>query len=156
VGIDLCLTARALGASGITFVGKKDSSISRYLNSINGKWGGKFRVEFVKNYKDALKSALKYTKVYLTQFGAPLHSKKSLLRTYKNIVLIVTPKKERNNLHRIADFNVSVSTQPHCSTAAIAVFLHEFYEGRELAMHFENAKLKVVPKMRGVEIKSLK
>ena len=56
------------------------------------------------------------------------------------------------NLYKVTDFNVSLTTQPHCSTAAISVFLHVFYEGRELAMHFENAKYKVVPEERRVHI----
>lgn len=108
---------------------------------------------FVRTYKEALKSAAKYTKVYLTRFGEPLQAKRYTLKTYRNILLIVTPQNEKSAIHSLADFNISVSSQPHCSAAAIAIFLHEFYDGRELAMHFENAKLKVTPKEHGIEIK---
>lgn len=154
--LDLCLTARALGALEITFVGKKDGRLSRYINVINSKWGGKFKIKFVDSYTDALKAASKYTKVYLTRFGEPLQSKRSILKTYKNILLIVTPGNEMSKMHEISNFNVSVSSQPHCSAAAIAIFLHEFYEGRELAMHFENAKMKVIPAERGIAIRPQK
>lgn len=144
VCLDLCLTSRALGASEITFVGKQDTRLVRHLGRLSTKWGGKFRVNYVKNYREVLKQSAKYKKVYLTRLGEPLQSKNYMLRTYKNIVLVVTPSdgKKENQISRVADFNISVSSQPHCSTAAVAIFLHEYYEGRELAMHFENAKYK--------------
>jgi tRNA (cytidine56-2'-O)-methyltransferase len=50
---------------------------------------------------------------------------------------------------------VSITDQPHSSTSAIAVFLHEFYSGRELAMHFENARYKVVPSEQGVHVEKV-
>lgn len=141
--IDLCLTSRALGASEITFIGKKDPRLIRYVNSINRKWGGTFRVSFAKNLNEILKNSEKAIKVYLTKFGVPLQSKDNMIRTYKNIILITTTK-DIPNIHKITDFNISVTSQPHCDTAAIAIFLHEYYKGRELAMHFENAKYKLV------------
>jgi tRNA (cytidine56-2'-O)-methyltransferase len=144
--LDLCLTARALGASEITFVGDKDTRLIRYINNLNKNWGGKFKVQFAKSYKEALKSDTKYKKVYLTRYGNPLQTKSYMLKTYKNLVLIVTLKDEMEAIQKLADFNISVSSQPHCSSAAVAIFLHEFYNGRELAMHFENAKYKLVLK----------
>jgi tRNA (cytidine56-2'-O)-methyltransferase len=128
------------------------------MENLNKKWGGRFKVQFAKNYKEALKSASKYAKVYLTRYGMPLQDKSYVLKTYKNMILIVTSRDgdEMNPMHKIADFNISVSSQPHCSAAAIAIFLHEFYNGRELAMHFENAQFKLVPHEHDVEIKKLK
>jgi len=153
--LDLCLTARAFGAAEIIFVSKSDAGLLRYMNNLNKKWGGTFKVKFVKNYKDALKSASKYTKVYLTRFGMPLQSKSYVLKTYKNMVLIVSTKDVSRTLHQVADYNISISTQPHCGSAAIAIFLHEFYNGRELAMHFENAKLKLVPSEHSIGVKKI-
>jgi tRNA (cytidine56-2'-O)-methyltransferase len=156
VNLDLCLTARALGASEITFISKKDARLLRHMGTLNKKWGGKFRVQFAKSYQEALKSATKYKKVYLTRYGVPLQTKSYTLKTYKNLVLIVTLKDEVDAIHKIADFNISVSSQPHCSAAAIAIFLHDFYNGRELAMHFENAEYKLVPKSNNLLTESKK
>jgi len=153
--LDLCLTARAFGAAEITFVGKSDSTLLKYMANLNKKWGGSFRVKFAKNYNDVLKSASKYTKVYLTRFGMPLQSKSYILKTYKNMVLIVSTTEINKKLHQVADYNISISTQPHCGAAAIAIFLHEFYNGRELAMHFENAKLKLLPTEHDVAVKKV-
>ena len=69
--------------------------------------------------------------------------------TYKRIVLIVTDKEDVDYINKVADFKISVTSQPHCRAAAIAVFLHEYYKGRELAMHFENAKYKFEKRQRG-------
>lgn len=66
------------------------------------------------------------------------------------MVLIVPLNENIKILQDLVNFNISVSSQPHCGSAAVAIFLHEFYNGRELAMHFENAKYKLVPSERGV------
>lgn len=144
--LDLCLTARALGAKEITFVSKSDSRLVKYMNGLSKKWGGDFTIRFTNAYSDIMKPNTKYKKIYLTRYGAPLQDKSYTLKTYKNLLLIVTTDDELKSIYRAADFNISVSSQPHCSSAAIAIFLHEFYNGRELAMHFENAKYKLVPK----------
>jgi tRNA (cytidine56-2'-O)-methyltransferase len=139
----LCLTARAFGASEITFIGRRDQRLERYINSVNRKWGGKFKLSFAKSYKDVMDQSQKSIKIYLTRYGKPLQDHSSTLRTYKSIVLIITPKEKTENVFRDADFNISVSIQPHTGTSAMAIFLHEYYKGRELAMHFENAQYKI-------------
>ena len=142
--LDLCLTARALGAAEITFVGKSGSRLIKYMNNINKRWGGSFKIHFAKNYNEIIRPDSKYKKIYLTRYGTPLQGKSYMLRTYKNLLLIVTAADLVKPIHGLSDFNISVSSQPHCSAAAVAVFLHEFYSGRELAMHFENARYKLV------------
>ncbi len=148
--LDLCLTSRALGASEITFIGKKSSKLTRYINNLNANWGGKFKVSYAKSYKEVLKASSKYAKICLTRYGIPLQTKIYTLKTYKNIVLVVPLNENIKVLQNLTNFNISVSSQPHCGVAAIAVFLHEFYSGRELSMHFENAKYKLVPTEHGV------
>lgn len=148
--LDLCLTARALGASEITFIGKRDSKILKYMDKINYNWGGRFKVSFVKSLKEVMKNSIKYTKICLTRYGTPLQDKMYTLKTYKNIVLIVPVRQKiADTVKDFTDFNISISSQPHTAAAAIAIFLHEFYSGRELAMHFENAKYRLVPSERG-------
>ncbi len=151
--LDLCLTARAFGASEMMFTRRKDQRIMRYVGRIQKNWGGKFEVSFIRSYKEALKSATKYKKVYLTRYGIPLNKLTYVLNTYKNIMLIVSSKEAPQKvLDDLADFNVSITEQPHCSVASIAIFLHDFYRGREFAMHFENAKYKIAPKEHGVSV----
>jgi tRNA (cytidine56-2'-O)-methyltransferase len=144
--LDLCVTSRALGASEITFIGKKDTQLADYMNKMASKWGGKFKVSFAKSYQEFMKSSDKAIKIYLTRYGTSLTEKSAMISTYKRIVLIVTDKEDVDYINKVADFKISITSQPHCSAAAIAVFLHEYYKGRELAMHFENAKYKISEK----------
>ncbi|MCL5099508.1 MAG: hypothetical protein M1158_00045 [Candidatus Marsarchaeota archaeon] len=149
--MDLGLAARAFGASSIIFTTPKNQRVVRYFNNISSKWGGNFSVEFTNDWKRVIESKKNYKSVYLTRFGVPIKGVESMLRTYKNLIVVISTTDNRGVLKR-ADFNVSISTQPHTSISALSVFLHEFYSGRELAIHFENAKYKVVPAARGMRI----
>jgi len=141
--LDLCVTSRALGASEITFIGKKDARLVNYINRMNSKWGGKFKVSFAKSCEEFLKTSDKAIKIYLTRYGTSFQEKSAMISTYKRIVLIVTDKEDVDYINKISDFKISITSQPHCRAASIAVFLHEYYKGRELAMHFENAAYKI-------------
>jgi tRNA (cytidine56-2'-O)-methyltransferase len=153
--LDLCLAARAFGAHEVTFTTTKNSKLANQFKAVNRNWGGDFSVSFVKDWKAFLKSKKNYKMIYLTRYGIPIDKVKYALKTYKNIMLLVTLTENVKNAYKMSDFNVSITTQPHCSTAAIAVFLHTFYEGRELAMHFENAKYKVVPEQERIHVEKV-
>ncbi len=146
------MAARAFGAHNVTFASIRNPKMMNQFKVLNKKWGGDFNVSFVDNWQDFLKSKKNYKTIYLTRYGTPINKIKYSLKTYKNIMLIVTLTEAYKNLYKMADFNVSITAQPHSATSAIAIFLHLFYEGRELAMHFENAKYKVVPEERKVHV----
>ena len=154
--MDICLSARAFGASNVTFVTKRNPRLERHFKSLNKKWGGSFFVSFTNNWKNFLMEKKNYKIVYLTRYGVPITKVEYSLKTYKNILLVVTQTEGVKNLYKMADFNISITSQPHCSSAAIALFLHHFYEGRELAMHFENAKFKVIPEERRIHVERVK
>ncbi|MGC8669687.1 MAG: tRNA (cytidine(56)-2'-O)-methyltransferase [Candidatus Micrarchaeia archaeon] len=141
--LNIAETARAFGAMEIAFTGKEDKSIKRHISALNSKWGGKFSVLFIKNYHEFINSKIHYKKVYLTRYGVQINKAIYTLRTYKNLLVIVTSKDVKSSVGKLADFSVSITAQPHSGASALAVFLHMFYEGRELAMHFENAKYKI-------------
>ncbi|MEM0149397.1 MAG: hypothetical protein QXW10_00675 [Candidatus Micrarchaeaceae archaeon] len=141
--LNIAETARAFGASEIVFNGKPDASLKRKISLLNSKWGGKFSVLFISNYMEFIKTKASYKKVLLSRFGTPISKCIYTLRTYKNLLVIITMKEAQKSVSRIADFSVSITAQPHSGVSALAVFLHMFYEGRELAMHFENAKYKI-------------
>ncbi|MGI0133562.1 MAG: tRNA (cytidine(56)-2'-O)-methyltransferase [Candidatus Micrarchaeaceae archaeon] len=153
IRINLCLTARAFGADKAIFIGKKDASIARHMSAVNEKWGGDFKVEFAPNVAGVIKPLTKYKKVYLTMYGMPLRQVAYTLKTYKNILLIITQKEHDTALSGMADYSVSITTQPHAQVTSVAVFLHEFFSGRELAVQFPNAKYKVVPDQKGMIVK---
>ncbi|MDE1832845.1 MAG: tRNA (cytidine(56)-2'-O)-methyltransferase [Candidatus Micrarchaeota archaeon] len=155
VRLNMCLTARAFGAAKIVFIGRRDGRISKYIARLNSKWGGMFKVDFSSNAGNTIRSFSKYKKIYLTMFGTPLKQVEYMLKTYKNILLIVTARDWEGQLAKLTDFNVSITNQPHAQVASIAIFLHEFFNGRELAIQFQNAKYKAIPKPKGAQIRKL-
>jgi len=153
---DLCLAARAFGAMSVTIAGRRDNRLIRECKAIKSKWGGSFEVSFTDDWKAYLSKKKTYKTVYLTRYGIPLDRMIHSLTTYKNIMLIVTLSESAKDVYKLSDFNVSITSQPHSSAAAVAVFLHHFYEGRELAMHFENARYKVVPSEREIHVERIR
>ncbi|MGC8571764.1 MAG: tRNA (cytidine(56)-2'-O)-methyltransferase [Candidatus Micrarchaeia archaeon] len=153
--IDIALTARAFGASEIIFASNKNSKLLRYIKRLNSRWGSKFEVKYINNWKSFINSMRTYKIIYLTKYGQPLDKIGNLIRNYKNLLIVVSSEEVNKVLLNNSDFNINITTQPHCEASAIAIFLHHFYEGRELAMHFENAKYKIIPSERGIKIEEL-
>ncbi len=140
---DLALTARAFGAQSITFTTRANKKLVSYIKRTNGRWGGKFEVCFDKDWRKAIERSRNYEKVYLTLGGIPINKIIYRIRTYKNVMLIVTLQNDERTFEGVADFNVSITNQPHSTISSVAVFLHMFYSGRELAIRFNNAKYKI-------------
>ncbi len=151
LSVDLALAARAFGAQQIVFTSERSDRLVRHFKSVVSKWGGSFEVLFTKDWIGFVKEKRNYKSVYLTQFGLPFSKVSSIIKTYKNLVVIISTDGARGAAAH-SDFNVSISTQPHVSISALAIFLHEFYSGRELAMHFENAKYRVVPAAHAMKL----
>ena len=89
------------------------------------------------------------------------HSNKRRIRTElkqsnKDVLLIVGSQKVPGEFYssEVSDFNVSVGNQPHSECSSLAIFLDRYFEGKELAKPFEKAKIEIVPKERGKEIRS--
>jgi tRNA (cytidine56-2'-O)-methyltransferase len=76
--------------------------------------------------------------------------------TGKDVMLVVGSQKVPGEFYssEISDFNVAVGNQPHSECSALAIFLDRFFEGKELGKPFEKAKIEIVPKKRGNEIKT--
>jgi len=53
---------------------------------------------------------------------------------------------------KVSDFNVAIGNQPHSECSSLAVFLDRFFEGKELEREFENAKLRIIPQVRGKKL----
>lgn len=146
--VDICLTARAFGASSVVLTSSSheiNSKLKRFCNSVANKWGGNFSVQFISNWKSYISSKTNYKTVYLTRYGISIQKQQYSIRSYKNVLLIISTDKERPELNKISDFNISITAQPHSSIAAMAIFLNMYYAGRELSLNFSKAQYKVVP-----------
>ncbi|HIQ55257.1 MAG TPA: tRNA (cytidine(56)-2'-O)-methyltransferase, partial [Pyrodictium sp.] len=71
-------------------------------------------------------------------------------------LIVVGAEKVPPFFYEIADYNVAIGNQPHSEVAALAIFLDRLYEGKELHVHFEDAKLKIIPSRKGKHVVHLK
>jgi tRNA (cytidine56-2'-O)-methyltransferase len=85
-------------------------------------------------------------------YGMPVQSSIKKIRKCRNILAVVGAEKVPHEMYQMADFNVAVTSQPHSEIAALSVFLHEYFAGRELCKKFKAAKLKIIPQERGKKV----
>lgn len=149
----VALIARAFGANKLYYSGQKDSSFENSVEEIVNDFGGDFKTEytkdslgFVKNYKGKV--------VHLTMYGLPIEDNISKIRKFKDLLVIVGGAKVESDYYKLADFNIAVTQQPHSETAALAIFLHEYFKGKEISLKFKNAKKEVIPQKAGKKVKT--
>jgi tRNA (cytidine56-2'-O)-methyltransferase len=155
----VALAARALGADGIIISDVQDQKIQETIEKINRNWGGKFHSTMGTKWKTALKEWK--TKggivVHLTAYGENIQTSNVLeriKRTGKDIMLVVGSQKVPREFYaeQVSDYNVAIGNQPHSECASLAVFLDRYFQGRELAKNFENARVKIIPQQRGKKL----
>lgn len=144
----VCLTARALGADNAVVSGEKDENVLESVSDLSKRFGGSFEISYEKNWKKVVER-FPGKKVHLSMYGMPLQEKIREIRNHKDILVIVGGEKVPWEIYEMADYNIAVGNQPHSEVAALAVFLHEYFEGKELGKAFPDAKLKVIPQEGG-------
>lgn len=148
------LVARALGADGIIYSGEHDQSVLDSVTSVAKEWGGRFDVSYEKSWKKTVNDYKRkgFTIVHLTMYGMPVHKTIGKIMKNKKILLVVGGEKVPWEMYDLADFNVSVTSQPHSEIAALAFFLDHAFGGKELDKKFPGAKKIVVPQERGKKV----
>ena len=157
----VALTARALCASGFILSDIKDTHIEETIRRITKNWGGTFHFEMGTSWKKAVRDwkAKGGIVAHLTAYGENIQTSDALKRIKKldkDVLVLVGSQKVPGDFYssEVSDFNVSIGNQPHSECSALAIFLDRFFEGKELAKGFEKAKIEIVPRERGKEIKS--
>ena len=69
-----------------------------------------------------------------------------------DILIIVGGSKVPSNVYNSADWNVSVTTQPHSEVSSLAVFQHLLMDGSEFELKFENPVFEVIPTVNGKNV----
>jgi tRNA (cytidine56-2'-O)-methyltransferase len=157
----VALTARALCASGFILADTTDPHIEETLTKITRTWGGNFHFEMGTPWKKAVREWKQNGGiiVHLTAYGENLQSSNVLQRIKavgKDVMLVVGSQKVPGEFYseEVSDFNVAVGNQPHSECSALAIFLDRYFEGKELAQNFDQAKITIIPKERGKEVKT--
>jgi tRNA (cytidine56-2'-O)-methyltransferase len=93
--------------------------------------------------------------VHLTMYGIPFQDAVKEIRSEPSPKLVVVGgAKVPGEVYGAAHWNVAVTGQPHSEVSALALFLHELYEGNELNLVFPGARLEVVPQAKGKKIQT--
>jgi len=146
------LVARAFGADGVIISDVRDKSVELSIQNVVENWGGPF---FIKTGEPWRKTIDEWKRaggqvVHLTMYGIPVQDKiEEIRKSESNKLVVVGAEKVPREIFDLADHNVSVTQQPHSEAAALAVFLHMFFNGEELYKKFSNARLSVAPQERG-------
>ncbi|MDR1993706.1 MAG: tRNA (cytidine(56)-2'-O)-methyltransferase [Nitrososphaerota archaeon] len=157
----VALTARALGASGFILADVADNHIKETVSKITQAWGGSFKFEMALPWKSMIRKWKNEGGiiVHLTAYGENIQASNVMSRIKaqnKDILLLMGSQKVPGEFYseEISDFNVAVGNQPHSECSALAIFLDRYFGGQELNKPFEKAKISIVPKERGKEIKT--
>ncbi|MCD6590773.1 MAG: tRNA (cytidine(56)-2'-O)-methyltransferase [Candidatus Aenigmarchaeota archaeon] len=148
------LVSRAFGADGIIYAGEYDPHMMDSVKRVSKEWGGSFSIRYEKSWKNFVKAWKKKAGkvVHLTMYGVPIERKIDEIRNCKRLLVVVGGEKVPPEVYEIADFNISVTNQPHSEIAALAIFLDRYFQGKELKKTFRNAKKKIVPQKRGKKV----
>jgi tRNA (cytidine56-2'-O)-methyltransferase len=147
------LVARALGADSIIYSGDHDGAVMESIRNTAERWGGKFSASYEQSWKKVLVSHRKrgYAVVHATMYGLPLQHAMEDIRKKRKILFVIGGEKVPAELYALSDFNIAIGSQPHSEVAALAVFLHEYFQGKELGKSFRG-KLRIVPQARGKKV----
>ncbi len=148
------LVARALGADGIVYTGEHDQSVLESVRRVSEQWGGRFAAQYEAGWKKVVAAYKRkgFAVVHLTVYGMPVQKTIRRIKNRGKILVVIGGEKVPWEMYGLADFNVSVTGQPHSEIAALAVFLDRLFAGKELDRKFAGAKKIVVPQERGKKI----
>lgn len=149
----VALTARAFNANKIIISGEKDDGIIETIEKINKEFGGEFKAEYIKNWKNVLNKSVKEEDliVHLTMYGLDVDKVKEKIKKEmknKNVLIIVGGAKVPAEIYQQAHYNVAVGNQPHSEVSAIAILLDRISRRKE----FEDGKIKIIPCEKGKKI----
>lgn len=154
----VCLVARAFGANSAIYSGQKDNSLEKSVQGVVGSWGGRFSIEHEDSPIERLGELKKagYSIIHLTVYGMPIPEKEDAIRKVGKAVVVVGGEKVPAEVYRMADFNISVGSQPHSEVAALAICLDRIMGGKELERGFESnfrGNIYLEPAEKGKKIK---
>jgi tRNA (cytidine56-2'-O)-methyltransferase len=152
----VALTGRALGATGM-FLATRDKGVVQSVADVAERWGGNFFCTDDVKWRTCIKEwkAAGGKVVHLTMYGINLPDIIGEIRPYEKLLVVVGAEKVPGEMYGLADYNVSVTGQPHSEIASLALFLDCFYEGSEFNRTFPGAKIRIIPSRAGKQTEEL-
>lgn len=149
----VALVSRSFGASKILMY-DANPEIKDTVSKVNKMWGGDFQVEIIEEWRRVLKSkkAEAYKIVHLTMYGEDIDSVQGKIRAEEKVLVVVGAEKVPKEVYDIADYNVSIGSQPHSEIAALAVLLDRVQEGRQFQRKLSGAQREIIPTKKGKKV----
>ena len=151
----VCLTARAFGASKVILSGDEDKKIMENIRDVVKRWGGDFEIDYVKKWDKFIDNWKNNggEVVHLTMYGEPVQKiTNEISESSKDKLVVVGGSRVPSKVYQEADWNVSITNQPHSEVAALSIFLHTLFEGEEYDIDFNDSELKVIPTAHGKRV----
>ncbi len=150
------LTSRALGARGM-FLAASDKGVVQSIADVVERWGGEFFCEDNIKWRSCIREwkASGGTVVHLTMYGLNLPDVIEEIRPHSKILVIVGAEKVPGEIYGLADYNVAVTGQPHSEISSLALFLDHLASGKDLALDFPGAKIRIIPSKAGKQTEGL-
>ena len=144
------LAARAFGADGM-YLAAEDPSLVESIQDVVARWGGEFFVRDGVSWKRCVRAWKERggTVVHLTMYGLPMREVIGEIREKEELLIVIGAEKVPGEIYGLADYNVSVTSQPHSEVSGIAVFLDHLFGGAELHRTYPDAELRIYPSRNG-------
>jgi len=144
------LAARALGARGM-YLAADDPGVIASIGDVASRWGGDFFVENDVPWRRCIGDwkAGGGRVVHLTMYGLRMTDVIDDIRREERVLVVVGAEKVPGDIYGLADYNVSVTTQPHSEISSLALFLDHLFEGKELNREYPDAKIRIEPAKAG-------
>ncbi len=137
----IALVARALGAQSVV-ISEEDPRLEKAVEEVTQKFGGNFSVRTEVKWKSFVRR-WEGPVVHLTMYGEPLEKVISKIPK-EDILVIVGAEKVPPEVYELADFNVSVTNQPHSEVGALAIFLDRITEASWTERDF-GGSIRIIP-----------
>lgn len=144
------LAARALGARGM-YLAARDPGVVKSIQDVADRWGGEFFIEDEVKWRRCIEDwkADGGVVVHLTMYGLRMTDVIGEVRECKKVLIVVGAEKVPGDIYAMADYNVSVTTQPHSEISSLALFLDHLFEGSELNREYPDAAIRIEPSKIG-------
>ena len=152
ISTHLILCARALGAKNAIYTGMKDPKYEESISSIVEEWGGDFKLEYAPSHRSILRN-WKGKIVHLTMYGLEASEvAKEISEIEEPVLIVVGGAKVPWDVYEEADWNVSVTTQPHSEVSALAIFMYLLGGDETLKQEFPGSRIKITPNQKGKDV----
>ena len=151
----VCLTARAFGADKVILSGERDKHIIESVESVVDNWGGDFQVEYNEKSLSVIKEHKRkgFEIIHLTMYGKHVEEIIPTIRDNgRDKLIIVGGSRVPTEVYELADWNLSVTNQPHSEVAALAICLHYVMDAKELDISYDDGKMQIVPNNEHKEV----